>query len=503
MVSTGSFRRRLTLTMLLLLFATTAAFFLLNYQIEKQILIDQIRQRALLMGKTLQLNLSELILKSSQTDLASIPEDEKQQIRKFIEHFGEEERHLDIYSENEGLHDLFFIDAGNRVVIDFPAQKEGRILPLEERVDEATLARLAQNEIDTQIRQRGRDTILFLTFPLFQQERFLGFGRIEMSMNPAVVLLDRVKIWSFVVAGGLFFVGLFFATYFAKSVTKPIGELVQAAIRIGRGDLSLRMDESRKDEIGVLKIAFNRMAEGILKLEETQKRVERLEVISRLGAGVAHEIKNPLNSLGLIIDHMKDRFTPKDQADAGKFLELSENMRREVGRLNEIVESFLRFAKSPTPSRQPTHLNDLIEETAAFITAEANQQQIQIHRHFDTALPKISADYDLLRQVLLNLLINAIQAMPEGGELYISTWVRDGDEVVVSVRDTGCGIPPQNLPKLFDPYFTTKVSGFGLGLSIAERIIQEHGGRIEVQSAEGKGSTFTLFLPVQVGENHA
>jgi len=505
----GSFRQRLTWMMLLLLFATTGAFFILNYQIEKQILTDQIRQRALLMGKTLQLNLSQLILKSSHKDLANIPENEKEQIREFIQQFGEEARPIDIYS---GLHDLFFIDANSQVIIDYPAQNEGRILPVVERIDKSTLARLERNEIDTQMRWRGKDTILFLTFPLFQEERLLGFGRIEMSMNSAVALLDQIKLWSLITAWFLFLIGLLFTTYIAKSVTKPIGELAQAAIRIGQGDLTQRLDESRKDEIGVLKVAFNQMAEGILKLEETQKRVEKLEITSQLGARVAHEIKNPLNSIGLIIDHLQDRFTPMDKTDAKTFLELSKNMKQEVERLNEIVEGFLRFARPSSFSRQPMNLNDLIDETVAFMTPVAIHQGVQMHRHLDPAIPKIPADYQSLRQALLNLLLNALQAMPAGGELHLSTLMRghgsvrsaDGEgEVVVSIRDTGCGVPPENLTKLFDPYFTTKANGFGLGLSIVERVVQEHGGRVEVNSELGKGATFTLSLPAVVGGQHA
>jgi len=489
--------------MLLLLFITTGALFLLNYQIEKQILTNQILQRALLMGKTLQLNLSELILKSNQADLASIPENEKRQIREFIQNFGEEERHFDIYSENETLHDLFFIDDHSKVIIDYPAGKEGRILPPVEQIDPVTLKRLQQNEIDTRIRRRGRDTILFLTFPLFQQERLLGFGRIEMSMNAAVGLLDRIKLWGFATAAGLFLIGVLFATSMARTVTKPIGELVQAAIRLGRGDLSFRLKESRTDEIGVLQVAFNRMAEGILKLEEIQKRMEKLEVASQLGARVAHEIKNPLNSVGLIIDHLRDRFAPPSLPEREKFLELSENMKKEVNRLNDIVEGFLRFAKPIALSKQPADLNDLIDETLALITPEASQQQIKIGCTYSPGLPKVAVDYHQIRQALLNLLINAIQAMADGGELQVATALIETEvpEVTISIQDTGCGIPPENLPRLFDPYFTTKARGFGLGLSIVSRIIQEHGGRVEVASEIAKGSRFTVHFPVQ--DDHA
>jgi len=496
----GSYRQRLTWMMLLLLFATTGGFFFINYQIEKKILIDQKRQRAVLMGKTLRVNLSQLILKSSPYDLATAPEDEKEQIREFIQHFDEEQRPIDKYSQNEWFHDLFFINADSKVIIDYPAQREGRTLPLEERIDKGTLAKLEKNEIDTQIRQRGKELMLFLTFPLFIKEQLLGFGRIEMSLDSAIAFLDQIKLWSLITGWCIFMMGFLLANYFARSVTKPINELVQVAVRMGKGDLTQHQDESRKDEIGLLKIAFNRMTEGILKLKETQKRVERLEVASLLGARVAHEIKNPLNSIGLIIDHLKDRFTPLEKPAAKKFLELSEDMKLEVARLNEIVEGFLRFAKPASIAHQLTNPNDLIDEVVTFITPEANEQRVQIYRYFDPAVPKTLMDYHSVRQALLNLMINAIQSMPEGGALHITTSIRGQGikEIVVSIRDTGCGIPKENFQKLFDPYFTTKARGFGLGLSIVERIVEEHGGRIEVASELGKGSSFSLIFPIKV-----
>ena len=501
-----SFHWRLTLILFFLLSTTTGSLFFLNYQIEKRILIDQIRQRALLMGKALQLNLFELILKSRQTDLAEIPENEKRQIRDFIQHFGEEENHLDIFSKNEGLHDLFLFDAQNKVIIDYPAEKEGRTLPPQERLSPAILARLSQNEIETQILTRNEDVVLILTFPLFQEQTLLGLGRIEMSMSPAVVLLSRIKFWGFLTAAGLFLIILLFATYLAKSFTRPIGELVQAAVRIGRGDFKVRLNESRQDEIGSLMKTFNRMSEGIQKLEETQKRVEKLEVAGRLAAGVAHEIKNPLNSLGLIIDHLKDRFKAKmELPDREKFTELTDNMKAEVERLNEIVEGFLRYAKPSALLRQLTDLNELVGETLTFLTPEADCQQVKIIKRFERNIPKILIDYHQIRQALINLVINAFQAMPNGGEIHVFTDVhsQSQNELIVSILDTGGGIPAENLGRLFDPYFTTRSRGFGLGLSIVERIIQEHNGRIEIKSPPGKGATFTIFLPLNHGDQDA
>jgi len=503
MMRAKSFQRRLTSMMLLLLFIATGTLFLVTYQLEKRILIDQIRQRALLMGKTLEVNLSELILKSNHVDLASISQEEKQQIREFIQNFGEEQKHFDIYSENEGVHDLFFIDARNRVMIDYPASKEGRILPFEEQVRGQLLSRLKANEIDTQIRQRGADTILFLTFPLIQQSHVLGFGRIEMSLNSAMELLNRVKFWGLSAVGAVLFIGLTFTTYLARSITRPIGELVEAASRVGQGDLTYRLNESDTDnEIAVLKRAFNRMIEGIIRLEETQQRVERLETASQLAARMAHEIKNPLNSLGLIIDHIEDRYGPTGRSDREKFQRLSENMKKEIRRLDQIVEGFLQFAKPTALSRHATDLNDLAEETLALIEPQALQQRVHVRREMASGLPKITADYGQLRQTLLNILINALQAMPNGGELVVAT-SNGGENVGLTIRDTGCGVPPENLPKLFDPYFTTKVRGFGLGLATVERVVQEHGGRVSVSSELQKGTSFVLSLPATQGEPDA
>jgi signal transduction histidine kinase len=502
-----SYRWRVAWVMLLLLFTTTGLFFLLNYQIERQIITDQIRQRAQLVGKTVRLNLFHLMAGENYIDLASVPEFEKEEIREYIRQFSEGEDRLDLYSRGEGIHDLFFVGLNNRVVIDNPQWREGRLLPPQERIDPAQIAFDQRREIDTRILSRGRDTFMLLTFPVFQGGRLLGFCRIEMSMNAERALLAKTKLWDMITAGGALLLGLILASALAKNVTKPIGELVQAARRIGEGKFQPRLNESRKDEIGVLMTAFNRMADGISRLEETQKRLKKLEIAGQFGALVAHEIKNPLNSIGLTIDHLRDRFAPEDHEARRKFLVLASNITNEVDRLNQIVEGFLRSAKPPTLSRQPTDLNDLIDETITSIAPQAPQQEVKIRRQFDRSLPKLSVDYHQLRQALLNLMINALQAMPTGGELELSTSRVDGTEgagepggaspfVAIAVKDTGCGISPEHLPHLFDPYFTTRQRGFGLGLSMVEQIVQQHEGRIEVASQPGNGSVFTLLLPV-------
>src|SRR5215510_2294795 len=490
-----SFQSRLTLIMLLLVFVTTASVLIVNYQIERGILIDQIRQRGVLMGKALQFSLTQRILKSTSDDLAGIPDEERQEIRDFIRHFGEEEAQFDIYAQQEGVHDLFFIDAQGKVTIDYPSDKEGRVLPAEERMTSSDLARLQHNEILSQIRSRGTDTILLLTFPVLRQDQLAGFGRVEMSMNPAIALLSQIKFWGLAAAVTLFLVAIVLAAYLARSVNRPIADLVEAAGRVGAGDLTLRLEVSSRDEIGILKAAFNRMVEGIVKLEETQKRVERSEVASQLAARMAHEIKNPLNSIGLIVDYLRDHFRSVHERDQVKFGELSENIKTELARLNDIVERFLRFAKPAVASKRPVDVTRLVKEIVAFILPEAKRQDVELRSHLGQGIPKVEGDHSQLRQALLNLFINALQAMPDGGDIDVHAAVSSANQIKIVVTDSGCGIAPESLSKLFDPYFTTKIRGFGLGLTIVERIVQEHGGVIHVASKQGKGASFTIRLP--------
>jgi signal transduction histidine kinase len=501
-----SYTAKLITLILSLLFLTTFSFFLLNYQIEKKMLIDQIRQRALLLGKTLQINLTQLILKTRQTGLTSVSEDEKTQIRDFIKQFGEEEIHLDIYSQNEEFHDLFIFDEENRVIIDFPASKEGRILPENETLDKRTRDALKRNEIFTELKEKGQTTYLLITLPLFNEKIPFGFARIEMSMNESFVLLRKIKLISLLVATGLLLIGTVIATLLAKNLTYPINQLAKKALLIGKGDFEPTLDESRQDEIGQLMVAFNRMGDDLRKFEEMRRRVEKLEIASQFSAKMAHEIRNPLNSVGLIIDHLRDAFQPVDPVKQGKIIELTDNIKGELGRLNKIVEEFLRLAGPRPFERQPTLIDVMIEEVVNLVRAEALNQQIEIKVRHDPNLPKIETDNDRLRRALLNLLINSIQAMPEGGKIDLRTGRhRSGqgnEHIFIRINDTGPGIPRENMSRLFEPYFTTKINGFGLGLAIVSRIVQEHEGTIQVESVIGRGTTFTIFLPIVNGVNH-
>lgn len=312
-----------------------------------------------------------------------------------------------------------------------------------------------------------------------------------------------------IVFGGLFMmiVIAFLAWYFTqRNLSRPIGDLIQGAMAIGSGDLSPRIPVKRKDELGCLAAEFNRMAEGLEHareqfLEETRKKLnlerqlqhsEKLAAVGRLAAGLAHEIGTPLN----IISGRAEYLLPEMEEGDPK----AKNLRAiitQIERIARIIEQLLGYARAHPPQIAPTSLPRVLSNVLSFLDHEMKRRGSQVEPRFPTWLPELAADPHLLQQVFVNLLLNAFDAMPEGGQVRIVAEVKEG-WVEISVEDTGCGIPADYLPQIFDPFFTTKKpgKGTGLGLSVVHGIIQNHGGRIEVRSEVGVGTTFFISLPL-------
>ena len=234
------------------------------------------------------------------------------------------------------------------------------------------------------------------------------------------------------------------------------------------------------------------------KLEAAKIQSERLAMVGRMAAQVAHEIRNPLGSITFNLDlihHEIDQLARADGHSPNEARTLANEMRAEVRRIQRVIEDYLQFARLPKLQRQPVVLNDFLKQKLAFLRSELERDRVKLNTHFDPALPMINADAEQLWQAMLNLIRNSRQAMPDGGELTIGTW-RDGSRVLVRVTDNGKGMTEEQLEKMFMPFFTTKREGTGLGLALVQQIVTEHGGYVECESAAGRGSTFTLFLPV-------
>ena len=229
------------------------------------------------------------------------------------------------------------------------------------------------------------------------------------------------------------------------------------------------------------------------------RRAENLASLTTLAAGVAHEIKNPLGSIGIHIQLMQKslkRDRKLKEEPAGKYLEI---LNEEVERLNNIIVDFLFAVRPMNPTMKKSDINDVISDLLEFVKFELEEASVSIDCEFRQGLPKLDIDEKYIKQALLNIIKNSVAAMPDGGVMYFKT-VEDEDFVHLYICDTGMGISEENMSKIFEPYFTTKQFGSGLGLTVVYKIIKEHGGDIIIESVEGEGTTFTINLPVPLND---
>ena len=231
--------------------------------------------------------------------------------------------------------------------------------------------------------------------------------------------------------------------------------------------------------------------------DEEQARLQRIEGLIRLAAGVAHEIGNPLNSIQIHIELTKREIEKLPKGKQGTLRKYVAILSSETKRLDQIVRSFLRATRHPPVRFRMESVNDVLEEALRFLSPEMKTRKIHARVTLEKSLPRFLLDRDRLHQTFINLLKNAIEAMPKGGELSVSTSYKD-KLCLIRFEDQGEGIAEEDLPHIFEAYFTTKNEGSGLGLAQVYQAVREHGGRIDVKSQPGKGSVFTLGLPVRL-----
>lgn len=287
-------------------------------------------------------------------------------------------------------------------------------------------------------------------------------------------------------------------TFGSQLILRPLARLVAGVQRIGSGDYSHRVKVKAGNELGDLAREFNNMAGAIDEREQRLLRSERLATAGRIAAHITHEIRNPLSSISLNTELLEEEFSGASE-QAVEALGLCQAIRKEVDRLTDFTEEYLRFSRLPRPNLQPEDLHEILTDLLSFTGSELKDRGVQVRQDLSAPDASVQVDENQLRRALLNLLRNAGEAMSaSGGTLEVATRSA-GDQLEVRISDTGAGIEPEALPKIFEPFFSTKEAGTGLGLALTQQIIQEHGGSIEVESTVGVGTVFVVRLPVEGG----
>jgi two-component system, NtrC family, sensor kinase len=274
---------------------------------------------------------------------------------------------------------------------------------------------------------------------------------------------------------------------------RPLRRLVEGVRSITAGNYRERVSVSGTTEVADLAREFNAMAAAIKDREQELVRSERLAAVGKMAAVITHEVRNPLSSIGLNAELLEEDL--RGSHASSEAIALSQKIQREVDRLTSITEEYLRFARLPRPRLEKEQVNDIVVGVVEFQRDDLETRGVTVTTQLASGLPLVAADEAQLRQALLNLFRNAADAMGSGGgALRVTTRRADGG-VEVRVADNGPGIASEHLPHIFEPFFSTKEGGTGLGLALTQQIIAEHGGRIDVASGAGEGTTFVMTLP--------
>jgi two-component system NtrC family sensor kinase len=278
-------------------------------------------------------------------------------------------------------------------------------------------------------------------------------------------------------------------------ITSPITHMIEVIRRVKHGNLEEKMTVTGEDELAEMAGAFNRMTDIIRRNKEMEANLAQQGKMASLGvlsSGVAHEINNPLGVILGYAGYLEGKI-PEDDPNYKYIHEI----KRESKRCKKIVQDLLSYARTPRPSVEPVDLNELLTQIVEFAANHTDMRGVDIRTEFTPGLPRVMLDGDQMRQVAINLILNAGGAMPDGGELRIRTGPAGEGRVSIEFSDTGCGIPADSLDRIFEPFYTTKERGTGLGLAITRQIIEQHHGDIRIESEQGRGTTVIVTLPVE------
>ena len=341
-----------------------------------------------------------------------------------------------------------------------------------------------------------------------KEKKIIGVLTVANSLKEMDTMISKIEIHSIILAVIIIaFLSFALGFLFLKFVNIPIKKLTETMKKAEEGDLTVRVNVTSRDEIGSLAENLNIMIEklNLAKQEAEQyhqeliQRADRMATIGELASGIAHEIRNPLAGIQGAIQILAEGFPKEDSRT-----QVTDEIQKQIYKLERLVRDLLHYAKPVPASYLPTDINGLVDKVLSFfVTQRGMPVDYKIEKRLFSSLPRTMIDPSSMEQAFLNIILNAQKAMPRGGTFTVSTVAlpqrkddgKEVHEVQIIFEDTGVGIPGENLPKIFNPFFSTRSDGTGLGLAIAKNIVEQHGGKIEVESQVNVGTKFIITLP--------
>ena len=343
-------------------------------------------------------------------------------------------------------------------------------------------------------------------FPLVVGDKVIGYAQVRGIGDEVGELIRRTFFLRFIWLLATMLAGMFAVVYLAFRFTKPVSTLVAGAQQVAQGNLYVSLPVEGSDEMGVLAGTFNHMVARLRENRQLQERLneaEKTSLLGRFAATVAHEVRNSLNFMNLTIDQVRAKHTGGDERAARELRRNLSNVKEEIGRLNHLVNSFLSAGRQAPPAFAPCNVGETIEQAVAMVEKQARRQGITVLTDLPETGPLLRADAAQLKTCFLNILTNAVQAMPRGGEIQVTGRIlgpggnpANAGRLELRFSDTGSGIPVADRDRVFAPFFSTKATGFGLGLAITKKIVEDHSGSIRVDANDGPGTVIVMELPV-------
>ncbi len=360
-------------------------------------------------------------------------------------------------------------------------------------------AELKVHQIQKQLKGESGDEFMLKNVTVFSKPYKAIYylqsdGRLYCLIRPidkiAEAKRQAILLMIGVASSGVFLV-ICISYLIGNNLSKPISNLVAFTHRVANGNLDIQCELTTQDEIGNLTTSFNQMTTDLRNSRDELIQVERLAMAGKMAASFAHEIRNPLSSMRMLAQMLlRPSLTEETRHQSQQYI------LEEIERIDLIVKGLMDFAKPEKLIRSKCDLQCVLQEITNLMEANLQHHNISLTKDYDSSIEPVLLDYDKIKQVIINLLLNAIESQPSNGEIEISTKKHEG-QVYICVSDNGIGISPSNLESVFEPFFTTKLEGTGLGLANSKRIIDQHGGKMRIESILGKGTQVTIEIPIE------